>query len=170
MHRVAVIGPTPSCGTLSGEWFVELLSGRLGLEAFSLRPVPGLVLATADAPLPLVARSAGGVLEPPVAQVEADTLIWLRFSPRAYVRDWLAGWFDVLLNGVSGARRRSNRARLRDVVRAFIAMLQKDVVDALQIQGLRAQLLFLELSSPEQALFWVQMQEERVRETEPPRA
>src|SRR5207249_2877346 len=98
--------------------------------------------------------------------VEADTLIWLRFSPRAYLRDWLAGWLDVLLNGAPGSRRRAYRARLVDVARACIAMLEKGIVDARQLHSLRSQLLFLELSSPEQALFWLEMQVERARETE----
>ena len=167
MRRVAVIGPTPPCGALSGERFVELLAGRLGLEAFSLRPVPGLVLAAgAGAHVPLSARPIGGSDGAASAHVEADTLIWLRFSPRAYLRDWLAGWLDVLLNGAPGSRRRAYRARLVDVARACIAMLEKGIVDARQLHSLRSQLLFLELSSPEQALFWLEMQVERARETE----
>lgn len=171
MRRVAVIGPSPPCGALSGERFVELLSGRLGLEAFSLRPVPGLVLAAGgEAPVPLAARSAAGVFETPTAHVEADTLIWLRFSPRAYLRDWIAGWLDVLLNGTPGSRRRACRARLLDVGRACAAMLQKTPVDMQQLEALRPQLLLLELSSPEQAFFWLQMQEERARENAPARA
>src|SRR5262245_45765235 len=166
MRRVAVIGPYPPCGALSGERFVELLSRRLGLEAFSLRPVPGLVLATGgEATVPFSGRPTPGVYETPTAHVEADTLIWLRFSPRAYLRDWLAGWLDVLLNNAG----RAYRARLFDVVRACAAFLQKAAVNSRQIEMLRPHVLFLELSSPEQAFFWLQMQEERVRETEPPR-
>jgi len=169
MRRVAVIGPNPPNRALSSERFVALLSSRLGLEAFSLRPVPGLVLAAGGAAqLPLITRPAGAYSSPTV-YVEADTLIWLRFSPRAYLRDWLAGWLDTLLNGAAGSRRRSYRARLTDVARACIAMLQQDAVDAQQIDELRPHFLFLEFSSPEQALFWLEMQEERVRETEPPR-
>jgi hypothetical protein len=164
MRRVAVIGPNPPCGALSGERFVELLSRRLGLEAFSLRPVPGLVLATGgEGSVPLGGRSTPGMYG--TAHVEADTLIWLRFSPRAYLRDWLAGWLDVLLNNAG----RAYRARLLDVARACTAFLQKAAVDSQQIEMLRPHVLFLELSSPEQAFFWLQMQEERARETEPPR-
>ena len=166
MRRVAVIGPNPSCGSLSGERFVEMLSRRLGLEAFSLRPVPGLVLAaSADAQVSISASA----FATPSARVEADTLIWLRFSPRAYLRDWLAGWLDVVLNGRAGARRRAYRAGLLDVLSACAALFRKDAVDVSQFHGLRSQLLFLELSSPEQAMFWVEMQEQRARETEPPR-
>ena len=166
MRRVAVIGPTPSCGALSGERFVELLARRLGLEAFSLGPLPGLALAaSADAQVPFTARTAAGGYDAPAVNVEADTLIWLRFSPRAYLRDWLAGWLDLLLNGASRAHGRAERARLTDVARACVAMLKKSVVDPKQIEGLRPPLRFVELSSPEQALFWLRMQEECARET-----
>lgn len=170
MQRVAVIGPTPPCGALSGERFVELLSGRLGLEAFYLRPLPGLVLAaTADTQIPLTARPTDSIFGGAVAQIDADTLIWLRFSPRAYFRDWLAGWLDLVLNGAQGARRRGYRARFADVARAWFGLTQKPAVDTKQIEALRRQVLLVELSSPEQALFWLRMQEERVRETLPPR-
>ena len=170
MQRVAVVGPTPPCGALSGERFVELLAGRLGLEAFSFRPMPGLVLAaSADAQLPLDPGPAVGFFGGTVTQIEADTLIWLRFSPRAYLRDWLAGWFDFFLNGKQGARRRAYRARMLDVARAIVALLRQRTSHTQQIESLRPQVLFVELSSPEQALFWLRMQEERVRETMPPR-
>ena len=167
MRRIGVIGPNPLCGALSDERFVGLLSARLGVEAFSLRAAPGLVLAAADAPMAwprTQARGYGG----PVVHVEADTLIWLRFSPRAYLRDWLAGWFDVLLNGAKGMRRRARRARLLDAARA--AFFRRRDFDAGQIERLRPRVLLVELTSPQQALFWLKMQEERVRETLPPRA
>jgi hypothetical protein len=168
MRRVAVIGPNPPCGALSAERFVEMLSGRLGLEAFSLRPLPGLMLAAnGPAQVPL-ARATERDYGASVLHVDADTLIWLRFLPRAYLRDWAAGWLDVVLNGEKGARRRAYRARLADVVRSCFSLLQKSTVDARQLESLRPQVLLIELSSPEQALFWLEMQEERVRETIPP--
>jgi hypothetical protein len=172
MRRVAVLGPNPPCGSLSVERFVELLSDRIGLEAFSLRPLPGLVLASSDdTVLPFTSRDEERgyrVSRPPVVNVEADTLIWLRFAPRAYLRDWLAGWLDVLLNGRAGLRRHAQRAGLWDVVRACGAMLHENLVEGDRFEFLRPHLLVLELSSPEQALFWLEMQEERVRETIPP--
>jgi hypothetical protein len=168
MRRVAVIGPNPQCGSLSGDRFVDLLSQRLGLEAFCLQPAPGMAFAAGAAgPVPLAARSPASLFGTARAHVEADTLIWLRFSPRAYLRDWLAGWLDRLLNGAAGARRRASRATLIDLARSCASILQPSAVDRRQIEALRPQVLFVELSSPEQALFWVQMQEERVRETEP---
>jgi len=69
-----------------------------------------LVLATGgEAPVPLGGRSPGGIYGTPTAHVEADTLIWLRFSPRAYLRDWLAGWLDALLNNAGRAYRALKR-------------------------------------------------------------
>jgi hypothetical protein len=168
MRRVAVIGPDPPCGALSGARFVELLSGRLGWEAFSLHPMPGLVLATSTQ-FPMSAQLTDPGYRYAAARVEADMLIWLRFTPRAYWRDWVAGWLDLLVNGAQGAHRRAHRARLADVGRAWVAMLQKGAVELRRIERLRPQLHFVELSSPEQALFWLKMQEERARETEPPR-
>jgi len=167
MRRIAVIGPNPSSGALSNERFVRLLSSRLGLEAFSLRPAPRLAFAAGGPQMQLATRAAAGSCAS--TRVDADTLIWLRFSPRAYLRDWLAGWLDTLLNGAAGSRRRAYRARLADVARACLAALQSDAVDARQFDALRPHVLFLEFSSPDQALFWLEMQEERVRETEPPR-
>jgi len=167
MRRVAVIGPNPPCGSLSGDQFVELLSQRLGLDAFSLQLAPGMAFAAGAAgQVPLNARSAN-LFDPPRAHVGADTLIWLHFSPRAYFRDWVAGWFDRLLNGTAGARRSASRARLIDLVRCCASILLLGEVNRRQIEALQPQRLLVELCSPEQAFFWVQMQEQRVREIEP---
>jgi hypothetical protein len=167
LHRIAVIGPNPPCGVLTDERFVELLSSRLGIEAFSLHPSPGLFLAAADAPLEFPPASAGAFAGP-ILRVGADTLVWLRFSPGVYLRDWLAGWFDVLLNGSQGMRRRAGRARLIDVLRSLF-FRHRDIA-ASSLEGLRARVLLVELASPAQARFWLKMQEERVRETQPPRS
>jgi hypothetical protein len=96
-----------------------------------LRPAPGLELAAADSLLALRpdTRNYGGA----VVHVEADTLVWLRFSPGVYLRDWLAGWFDVLLNGARGMRRRTCRARLFDAVRAL--MVRRRDVGADKLPG-----------------------------------
>jgi len=139
------------------------------LEAFSLRPIRGLVLAAADGQIPLAARGAGAVYETATTHVEADMLIWLRFPPRAYLSDWAAKWLDMLLNGAAGWRRRGYRTRLMDVARSCATMWRQDTVDTQTVRGLRPRVRLLELSSPEQALFWLEMQVERVRETEPPR-
>lgn len=162
MRRVAVIGPNPPCGVLSSERFAELLSQQVGLEAFSLRPMEGLVAATA----PVTVELPG---YPSPILVDADTLVWLRFSARAYLRDWIAGWLDQLLNGAAGARRRNQRASLLDVLRACAAGLQPAPADAKRLERLRPHLQFVELFSAEQALFWLRIQTERVRETQPPR-
>lgn len=168
MRRVAVIGPNPPCGSLSSERFVELLSQRLGLDAFSLRPAQKMAFATGAAgQVPVAARSAGNLFNIARTHVEADTLIWLHFSPRAYLRDWLAGWLDSLLNGAAGARRRASRARLIDLARSCASILQPGEVNRRLTKALQPQLLLVELCSPEQAFFWIQMQEERAREVEP---
>jgi hypothetical protein len=65
-------------------------------------------------------------------------------------------------------RRRARRARLLDAARA--AFFRRRDFDAGQIERLRPRVLLVELTSPQQALFWLKMQEERVRETLPPRA
>lgn len=165
MRRVAVIGPNPPCGALSDERFVEQLSSRLGLEAFSLRPAPGLALAAVDASLAM--RPSAGEYAGPVVHVDADTLIWLRFAPGVYLRDWLAGWLDVLLNGAPGLRRRPRRARLFDAARALLVR-RRDVASD-RLEGLRPRVVLVELTSPQQASFWLNMQEKRVREAVPPR-
>jgi hypothetical protein len=151
---------------LSDARFVELLSDRLGLDAFPMRPAPGLVFAAADAPFSLP-RPPARDYAAPVALIDVDTLIWMRFSPGAYLRDWFAGWFDVLLNGAQGLRRRARRARLLDVARA--AFFRSGGIDHAQFEGLRQRVLLVELTSPRQALFWLKLQEERALETLPPR-
>ncbi len=166
MRRIAVIGPNPPCGALTDARFVAQLNNRLGIEAFALRPAPGLMLAAADAPGTFPPASAG-TLAGPVVRVDADTLVWLRFSAGVYLRDWLAGWFDVLLNGSKGLRRRVWRAHLIDVLRATV-MRRRDLAPD-QVESLRNRVLLIELASPQQARFWLKMQEERVRETLPPR-
>ncbi len=163
MRRIAVFGPNPPCGALSADRVVAELSSRLGTDAFVLRREPGLALSLADAPaLPRPANA-----RPPTVRVDADTLVWLSFSPTVYLRDWAAGWLDALLNGAAGRRRRARRARFADVVRAFA--LRPHAADARAIDPLRSCVLLVELNSPQQVHFWLKMQEERVRETLPPR-
>ncbi len=159
MRRVAVIGPDSSSGVLNVGAFVRQLAERLELEAFALPTQPGFEFAAADAPYALATPDRASAA--PVVHVDADTVIWLHFSPGLYLRDWVAGWFDALLNGAAGARRRAHRASLGTALRALV-MRRRDLRPE-QIDGLRSHVRLIELNTPAQARFWLKLQEERVR-------
>jgi len=133
------------------------------MDAFAYEPTADMVPARSGGGASLSAAASGLDLR----ALRAEMLVWLRFSPRVYLRDWLAGLLDRLLNGAEGARRRTQRASLADFLRACAMLAQPDPFDAEELEALREQLLVIELNSPEQARFWLHMQEERVRETEP---
>ena len=135
------------------------------MDAFAYGPAPEMVAAGSGPPWP-GARSSGDALGD-LSGLRVETLVWLRFGPGAYLRDWLAGWLDLLVNGAEGRRRRGQRARFADFLRSCVAMLQPEPIAADRLEAVRQQLLLIELHSPEQAYFWLHMQEERVRETEP---
>lgn len=159
MRRIAVIGPDSSSGVLNTGAFVRQLAERLGVEAFALPAQPGFEFAAAIAPYALATPDRGGAA--PVVQVDADTVIWLHFGPGLYLRDWVAGWFDVLLNGARGARRRAQRASLGTALRALVTGRRELRPD--QIDNLRRHVRLIELTSPAQVRFWLKLQEERVR-------
>lgn len=156
MRRIVVVGPHPPLVSFCTESFARRLEESLGIRATTVPFAPSAIPCT----------SAGALAEHPGAPwlLDADTVVWLRFAPRVYLRDWIAGILDRLLNGAAAAQRRRLRARLRDVCRAALASV---VPPALDPRGLAAQqpgLRVVELNSPAQARFWLWMNEERRRE------
>lgn len=160
MRRVVVFGPGTPIGALSGARFARLLSERLGVHAEILEPLPAMAVATASADTSLLWDQLTGSPAQTNAAA-ADTLVWLRYTPRAYLRDWIAGWLDRWMNGTP----RGGRARLTEVACAAARLLCRAPLDARQIDNLRPRVRLVELHSPEQALFWLRMQEHRLRET-----
>ncbi len=136
MQTVVVVGRNIERGPLSCRRYAELLSARLGVEARHSRLNPA----------------------------KADTIVWLRFSVRPLLSDWLAGWLDWLLHGREAGYRAALRARLTDVLRALFRSLPTAAeLDAMQFALLHPQRRVIQLTSPDQAWFWLQMQEERMR-------
>ncbi|HXF45268.1 MAG TPA: hypothetical protein VNK91_04030 [Burkholderiaceae bacterium] len=156
MRHVVVIGPQPPLVSFCSGSYARQLGERLAVEATALQQLPVAAFATdagALAGRPSVACLPG-----------ADTVIWLRFTPDVYLRDWIAGIVDRLLNGSAAAERRKLRARPRDVCRAALAYLLLPPVDPRDIAARQPSLRVVELNSPSQARFWLRMNEERLRE------
>lgn len=134
------------------------------MDAFAFEPSADLVPARSGSGHSSLSASAGDIgLD--LDALHIDTVIWLRFVPRAYLRDWVAGWLDVLLNGPAGRARQGSRASLGDFFRSCASLIQPPVLTRRQVEALRSHLRVVELSSPEQAHFWLYIQSERARET-----
>jgi hypothetical protein len=156
MRHVVVIGPQPPLVSFCGGSFARQLGERLAVQATALQALPVAAFAT-DAGT-LAGRQSAPWLP------GADTVIWLRFTPRIYLRDWIAGIVDRLLNGSAAAQRRQFRARPRDICRAALAYLLSPPIDPRDIAARQPSLRVVELNSPAQARFWLRMNEERLRE------
>lgn len=159
MRRIVVVGPHPPLVSFPSESFARRLEDALGVQATTLPFAPTARLATA----------AGTLTDHPTSPwlLPADTIVWLRFAPRVYLRDWLAGIFDRLLNGAAGAQRSAMRARLRDVCRAAWVSWLSPALDLRKPAAQQPSLHVVELHSPAQACFWLRMSEERRREAMP---
>lgn len=157
MRQIVVIGPNPPHASFSGESFARQLSERLAVSATAFGCAPMAAYATGAGAL---ASLQGGAWLP-----AADTVIWLRFTPRVYLLDWLAGILDRLLNGSAGAHRCRVRARPLDVWRAAVAYLLPPARDPRRVAARQPGLRVVELNTPAQARFWLRMNEERMRES-----
>lgn len=160
MHRVVIVAPRPELGTFNCAEFARELEARLDVRVVTARSVAATALATDAGPLAAEA--------PTLRLPGVDMIVWLRFAPRVYLRDWLAGIFDRLLNGAAGAQRSAMRARLRDVCRAAWVSLLSPALDPRKLAAQQPRLHVVELHSPAQACFWLRMSEERRRERRGP--
>lgn len=105
----------------------------------------------------------GWVVSAPIGAVtdeilsNADTAVWLHYSPLAVARGWLAG----LLRRILGAGAADVAPRLSDVLDSVMHMAWTPHLHQLLHRRQRAPLQIFHLRSPDETDFWLRLQEHR---------
>jgi hypothetical protein len=161
MRRIVVVGQPAPPGLCFRE-FARSLALRLGAHQVT-RESPATVMQ-ADA---WVGSELVGVFTESLFR-QADTIVWLHFSPLAFVRDWSARTADALRGIVAGLRRSSVfgqervlRASWNDVKRSFDHLMIAPQMYALMGHPALAHAQVIELRTPQQAEFWLLTQRRR---------
>jgi hypothetical protein len=144
MKRVIVIGQAEDGGTLSCAAFAHLLAARLGARRLDTAALP----SAAGADERWVGTEPAGTFSEALFR-RADTVVWLCFSPLAYVGEWIAqrgGSFDT---------------HLRAAVAAFRHRLLAPRVRELLDHPALAHLDLIELATPGEAEYWLLAQKPR---------
>jgi len=162
MRRIVVVGQTAPSGALCFREFARALALRLGAYQVS-RESPATVIREEA----WVGAEPAGVFSEALLR-EADTIVWLHFSPIAFLRDWSARTADSMRDVVARLRRshafrqeRVLRASWSDVKRSFDQLLIAPQMYALMGHPALAHARVVELRTPRQAEFWLLTQRRR---------
>jgi hypothetical protein len=158
MRRIVVVGqPAAASGPLCFREFARALALRLGAHQVT-RDSPPTVLHDEA----WVGAEPAGVFTERLFR-QADTIVWLHFSPLAFMRDWAARARDLLRAAARrhGLQPAAPRATWGDIRTAFdYLMIAPEMVALMQHPAL-AHARVIELRSPRQADFWLMMQRRR---------
>jgi hypothetical protein len=152
MQRILVIGQS---GTFGQAW-CRLAATRLA-HRLSLPCVPAaesLVVECQDRGWVAMA-GAGRVSERLLAA--ADTAVWLHFSPIEVTRAWLRGLRTRLRDALA-----MHRPRLSDISGSVAHMAWTPHLGKLLTDSAQAHLQVFHLRTPEEAEFWLRLQEQRL--------
>jgi hypothetical protein len=163
MRRVVVVGQPAPQGFLCFREFGRMLALRLGAHHVT-HESPATVLREEA----WVSSERAGVFTESLFR-QADTVVWLHFSPVAFVRDWAARAVDLLRQFATSLRRhpgvakqgRTLRASWRDVKTSYDYLMVAPQMYALMRHPALAHARVIELRSPRQAEFWLLMQRRR---------
>ncbi|MGE5337432.1 MAG: hypothetical protein ACM3PU_06365 [Gemmatimonadota bacterium] len=162
MQRIVVVGQPAPAGALCFREFARMLALRLGAHQ-----------VTEESPTTVMQEEAWVGAEPAGVFTEklfreADTIVWLHFSPLPFVRDWASRVVDVLRRAAAAVRRRQALARasaLRaswsDIRRSFSYLQIAPEMYALMGHPALSHARVIELRSPQQAEFWLMTQRRR---------
>lgn len=153
MKRVLVLG---QAGTFGDAWCSHTaarLSQRLQVPCIA-----------ASGPMPAAEHGHGWVATASVGAFSgrlmraADTAVWLHFRPLAVTRAWARG----LRAKADGAASASSGARLTDVRDSLVHMTWTPHIHRLLRHPALAHLQIFHLRSPEEADFWLRVQEHQL--------
>lgn len=163
MRRVVVIGQPGQRGPLSVAEFAQLLARRLGAAQLQCTTSAGTrFLESSDAESEIwVTGEAAGVFNEQIFR-RADTIVWLNFSPLAFLRDWISRW-RALHARAEAQPPPGSRAALYDIVVALARFAFAPQVYRLMRHPALAHASLHELRTPEQARFWLKALEHRLR-------
>jgi len=91
----------------------------------------------------------------------AETVVWLHFSPLPYLGDWLARLWQRLKSFPDPQQRAAARARWADVVTAFHHLMRAHEMYALFRHPALQHVRVVELRTPREAEFWLMTQQRR---------
>ena len=152
MPRVLVVGQASETGPLPCSEFVEKLSQRLG--------VPRLPESSHEAPEHWIATEPAGAFTEPLFR-RAETVVWLNYSPIAYLVDWLGHQWERIKSLADAEHRAAARAGWNDVVTAYEHLLRSEHMYELFCHPALAHVKVIELRTPRQAQFWLMTQYRR---------
>lgn len=163
MRRVVVVGQPAPRGWLCFREFSRMLALRLGAHHVT-RESPATVMSEEA----WVTSEPAGLFTESVFR-QADTIVWLHFSPLAFLRDWAARCADRLHAITANFRLRASVARQEQALRAswndvkasFDYLMVAPQLYALLRHPALAHARVIELRSPRQAEFWLLMQRRR---------
>jgi hypothetical protein len=160
MKRVVIIGQPGQHGPLSCTEFAQQVADHLGMA--SLPPAPQQAIAAravVQDDEAWVAAEPAGLFSEEVFR-RADTVVWLNFSPRAFLRDWVERWPS---RAAATASLNPQHAGLHDVYTSLVYFLIAPQMYQLMRHPALAHVNLYELRTPEQARFWLRAQEQRLR-------
>ncbi len=158
MLRIVVVGPpAATSGPLCFREFARALALRLGAHQVTQESSPAVLRDEA-----WVGAEPVGLFTERLFR-QADTIVWLHFSPLAFLRDWAARARDLLLAAARrhGLHAPTPRATWRDVRAAFAHLMIAPEMYALLQHPALAHARVIELRSPREADFWLMMQRRR---------
>jgi hypothetical protein len=152
MKRVLILG---QAGTF-GEAWCQHAAARLA-QRLEVPCVPASDAAPPKHSRGWVATASVGALSRRLMH-SADTAIWLQFQPLAVTRAWAGGLRAKLV----GAAHAPRRAKLADVRDSLFHMACTPHMHRLLRHPALAHLQIFHLRSPEEADFWLRVQEHRL--------
>lgn len=152
MKRILVLGQSGSFGRAWCQRAAARLAQRLDLPHFAAHE------AQPDAGGGWVVSTQIGAVTDEILS-DADTAVWLHYSPLAVARGWLAG----LLRRLVGAGAADLAPRLTDVLGSVVHMVWTPHLHQLLHPPGQAHLQIFHLRSPDETDFWLRIQEHRAR-------
>jgi hypothetical protein len=161
MRRVVVIGQSGRFGQAWCRFAATRLARRLGLPCIAATDTWAL-----DQPdQGWVAITHAGSL-PRRLLADADTAVWLHFSPTAVARAWLRGLGGRLREALAAM----HAPRLADITNSLAHMALTPHLGRLLTDSALAHLQVFHLRTPDETEFWLRLQEQRLTAFEQPLA
>ncbi len=161
MRRVVVIGQSGPFGQAWCRFAATRLAQRLGLPCVTVTDAATLNQSHQG----WVAITDAGRL-PRRLLADADTAVWLHFSPSAVARAWLRGLRGRLREALAAL----HAPRLADITNSLAHMAWTPHLGRLLTDSALAHLQVFHLRTPDETEFWLRLQEQRLAPFERPLA
>jgi hypothetical protein len=161
MQRIVVIGQSGPFGQAWCRFAATRLAQHLGLPCITVTDAVEVDRSQQG----WVAIVHAGML-PRRLLADADTAIWLHFSPLAVAHAWLRGLRGRLRNALAAL----HAPRLTDISNSLAHMAWTPHLGRLLTDSALAHLQVFHLRTPDETEFWLRLQEQRLAAFQPPLA